>query len=155
MADSVLIDFTTGQGSQGLAALNDLVSFEQYVDCSVQNLANESYALFDIPEGHIHLATTIEILTIEDSAAALELGITGGDTDAFLASFDLTSTAGTILSSTASAHGSAGATGGYVTPDGGITMSMLVSAACDTAKFRIKAHFLDGRGTSVTMGARA
>ena len=155
MADSATIDFTTGQGGQGMAALNPIITYEQYVDCSVQNLTNASYALIDVPEGHVHLATTLELLTIEDSAATVQIGITGGDTDCLLAAFDLTSTAGTILSSTAAAHGSAGATGGYVTPDGGQTFSMLASAACDTAKFRIVSQWIDARGTGTAMGARA
>ena len=95
MADTTLVDFTTNQGSQGLAAGNPVVFYEQYIDASDTNLANLSYSLFDVPEGHVHMGTTLEILTIEDSAAAVEIGITGGDTDGFLPSVDLTSTAGT------------------------------------------------------------
>ena len=156
MADSTTIDFTTAKGSQGLAGGNPVVFYEQYIDASVVNLDNTiSYALFDIPEGHVHIATTAEVIVAEGGAATFDLGITGGDVDCFLDGFDANGAVGLITSSVAAAHGSAGATAGYVTPNGGITMSLLALADMDAAKFRITAVFMDVRGSSTQMGAVA
>ena len=74
MADSTTIDFTTNQGGQGLAARNLPIMFEQYIDASATNLGAASFALFDVPEGHIHLGTTVEVLTAEGGTATADIG---------------------------------------------------------------------------------
>ena len=73
MADSATIDFTAKQGSQGLAGGNPVVQYEQYVDASALNLAAASYAMFDVPEGHLHVSTMVEILTAEGGSKVILL----------------------------------------------------------------------------------
>ena len=155
MADSTTIDFTTNQGGQGLAARNLPIMFEQYIDTSATNLGAASFALFDVPEGHIHLGTTVEVLTAEGGTATADIGITGGDVDCLLDGVDLNGTAGTFTSSVAAAHGIGGTTGGYVTPDGGQTFSLLANNALDAAKFRVTSLWMDVRGLGTQMGDTA
>ncbi|HFD86864.1 MAG TPA: hypothetical protein ENJ35_04215 [Gammaproteobacteria bacterium] len=159
MADSTTIDFTAKQGSQGLAAGNPLVFYEQYIDASALNLAAASYALFDVPEGHMHLSTVVEVLTAEGGTATADIGITGGDVDALIDGVDLNGTAGTLTWSgsagTAEVHSVGGATAGYTTPDAGVTFSLLVNNALDAAKFRITSAWIDMRGQSTQTGDTA
>lgn len=159
MADSTTIDFTAKQGSQGLAGGNPVVQYEQYVDASALNLAAASYAMFDVPEGHLHVSTMVEILTAEGGVATADLGITGGDVDCLIDGVDLNAAAGTLYASgdagTSEVHSMRGATAGYITPDGGITFSLLVNNALDAVKFRITAVFMDMRGQSTQTGDTA
>jgi len=151
MADSTTIDFTPKNSldDEGLSAAGSSVykKYERYIDAAALNLAAASYALFDIPEGHIHLATTVEIITAEGGVATADIGITGGDVDCLLDGVDLNGTAGTFTSSVAAAHGIGGATGGYVTVDGGVTFSLLCNNALDAAQFKVTAIFLDARSS--------
>ena len=159
MADSTTIDFTAKQGSQGLAAENRDVFYEQYIDASALNLAAASYALFDVPEGHMNLSTVVEVLTAEGGTATIDIGITGGDVDCLIDGADLNGTAGTFTwsgsATTAEVHSVGGATAGYTTPDGGVTFSMLVNNALDAAKFRITSCWRDMRGQSTQTGDTA
>lgn len=155
MADSTTIDFTANQGGQGLAATNTLVRYEQYIDTATTNLGAASFALFDVPEGHLHLGTTVEVLTAEGGTCTADIGITGGTVDCLLDGVDLNGSAGTFTSSVAAAHGIGGATGGYVTPDGGQTFSLLMNNAADAAIFRVVSVWLDVRGLSTSMGDTA
>jgi len=159
MADSTTIDFTANQGGQGLAAQNNLVKFEQYIDAETTNLAAASYALFDVPEGHMHLSTVVEVLTAEGGTATADIGITGGDVDCLIDGVNLNGTAGTLTWSgsagTAEVHSVGGATAGYTTPDGGVTFSLLANNALDAAKFRVTSMWLDMRGASTFMGDTA
>ena len=158
MADSTTIDFTTNQGGQGLAAKNPVVVYEQYIDTLAAtgvNLGAASFALFDVPEGHMHVATTVENIIAEGGTCTADIGITGGDVDCLLDGVDLNGAVGLITSSVAAAHGSAGATGGYVTPDGGQTFSLLMNNAADLAKFRVTSVWIDVRGSVTQMGDTA
>lgn len=161
MADSTTIDFTANQGGQGLAALNTVVKFEQYIDASTAtgtNLANASYALFDVPEGHVHLTTVMEVITPEGGASTIDIGETGAASiaiDALLDGGDVNGAAGLIFTDVDADINSAGTAAGYVTPDGGLTISLLCNDALDTAKFRITSVWLDLRGGSTQMGDTA
>ena len=154
MAVSTTIDFTAKQGSQGLAAENTLVKYEQYIDASSVNLGTDEYAIFDVPEGHVHLSTVIEVLTAEGGTATATIGILGALT-VFCVSVDLNATAGTIFTDVDAAHALGGATAGYVTPDGGITVLLDPQNALDAAKFRITQTWLDMRGQSTQTGDTA
>jgi len=162
MADSTTIDFTAQQGNQGLAAMNTLVKYEQYIDATAAtgvNLGAASFALFDVPEGHMHVSTVVEVLTAEGGTCTADIGITGGDVDCLIDGVDLNGTAGTLTwsgsASTAEVHSVGGATAGYTTPDGGVTFSILMNNAADAAKFRVTSVFMDMRGTSAFMGDTA
>ena len=158
MADSTTIDFTTNQGGQGLAALNTVVKYEQYIDTSTAtgtNLAAASYALFDVPEGHVHLTTVMEVITAEGGASTIDIGVTGGTVDVLLDGGDVNGTAGLIFTDVDADYNSAGTSAGYVTPDGGQTFSLLCNDALDAAKFRITSVWLDLRSGSTQMGDTA
>jgi len=159
MADSTTIDFTAQQGSAGLSVDNTLVTYEQYIDASATNLGAASFALFDVPEGHMHVSTVVEVLTAEGGTATADIGITGGDVDCLIDGVNLNGTAGTFTYSgaagTAEVHSVGGATAGYTTVDGGVTFSLLCNNALDAAKFRIKSVWLDMRGRGTSMGDTA
>jgi len=154
MATSTTIDFTTNQGSQGLAVDASIVKYEQYIDTSTTNLGTDEYNLFDVPEGHVHLSTVIEVLTAEGGTATATIGIAGALT-VFCVSVDLNATAGTIFTDVDAAHALGGATAGYVTPDGGITVQLDPQNAMDAGIFRITQLWLDARGSSTFMGDTA
>jgi len=153
MADSTTIDFTPANSleSSGVSQRGDVLHLEAYIDTAAQNLAAASYALFDVPEGHKHITTVIEVLTAEGGTATADIGITGGDVDCLIDGVDLNATAGTLYASgaatTAEVHGPTGATYEYITPDGGQTFSILLNNAMDAGIFRIVSKWLDCRGT--------
>lgn len=149
MADSTTINFTPKNSldSEGAAFAGVPTLYEAFIDASLVNLAAASYALFDVPEGHLHLGTTLEVVTAEGGAATVDIGITGGDVDCLLDGADVNGTAGTFTSSVAAAHGIGGTTGGYVTPNGGVTFSLLCNDALDAAKFRVTSLFMPIKGT--------
>lgn len=155
MADSTTIDFTAKQSGGGLAARNTMVYFEQYIDTSTAtgtNLAAASYALFDVPEGHVHLSTVMEVITPEGGASTIDIGVTGGTVDVLLDGGDVNGTAGLIFTDVDADYNSTGTSAGYVTPDGGQTFSLLCNDALDTAKFRITSLWADMRGSSTSNG---
>jgi len=145
MADSTTINFTpvNSLDSEGVAHEPQLKRFDAYIDCAATNLGAVSFALFDVPEGHMHLGTTLEVITAEGGTGTVDIGITGGDVDCLLDGADVNGTAGTFTSSVAAAHGIGGATGGYVTVDGGVTFSLLCNNALDTAVFRITSLWVE------------
>lgn len=159
MADSTTIDFTANQGGQGLAVANPAVKYEQYIDAATTNLGAASFALFDVPEGHMHVSTVVEVLTAEGGTATADIGITGGDVDCLIDGVDLNGTAGTLTwsgsASTAEVHSVGGATAGYTTPDGGVTFSLLANNALDTGIFRVTSLWMDMRSNSTFMGDTA
>lgn len=155
MADSTTIDFTAKQGGQGLAARNTIVYFEQYIDAATLNLAAASYALFDVPEGHVHLSTVMEVITPEGGASTIDIGVTGGTVDVLLDGGDVNGAAGLIFTDVDADYNSTGTSAGYVTPDGGQTFSLLCNDALDTAVFRITSLWADMRGQSTQMGDTA
>jgi len=158
MADSTTIDFTTNQGGQGLAAQNVVVKYEQYIDCTAAtgaNLAAASYALWDVPEGHVHLTTVLEVITPEGGASTIDVGVTGGTVDVLLDGGDVNGAAGLIFTDVDADYNSTGTSAGYVTPDGGQTFSLLCNDALDTAVFRLTSVWLDLRSGSTFMGDTA
>lgn len=153
MADSTTIDFTPPNSADDSPVYNLGVVevYEKYLDASQINLAAASYALFDIPEGRVHLSTVVEVLTAEGGTATADIGITGGDVDNLIDGVNLNATAGTIYASgaagTAEANSMGGASAGYVTPDGGVTFSLLANNALDAAKFRVRTAWLNMKGS--------
>jgi hypothetical protein len=155
MTISTTIDFTTNKGSQGLAGGNPIVFYEQYIDTDALNLGTDEYNLFDVPEGLMHLSTVVEVLTAEGGTATATIGIEGALTTFIAAGCDLNAAAGTIFTDVDAANASGGAAGGYVTPDGGITVLLDPQNAMDAGKFRVTQSWLDMRGQSTQMGDTA
>jgi hypothetical protein len=153
MADSTTINFTpaNSQDSAGVAHRGDVLHLEAYIDTATQNLGAASFALFDVPEGHKHMTTVVEVLTAEGGTCTADLGITGGDVDCLIDGVDLNAAAGTLYAagaaSTAEVHAPTGATFEYITPDGGVTFSLLLNNAMDAGIFRIVSKWFDCRGT--------
>jgi hypothetical protein len=164
MADSTTINFTPknsleseGLAHEGSPKLMELVIDTLATNTNGVNLGAASFAMFDIPEGHKHVSTVVEVLVAEGATCTADLGITGGDVDCLIDGVDLNAAAGTLWesgsASTAEVHSSAGATGGYVTPNGGVTFSLLVNNAMDAGKFRITTAWIDMRGQSTGASA--
>ena len=154
MATSSTIDFTASQGSQGLAMAGGLTKYEQYIDTATLNLGTDEYNLFDVPEGHVHLSTVVEVITAEGGTATATIGIAGALT-VFCVSVDLNATAGTIFTDVDAAHALGGATAGYVTPDGGITVQIDPQNAMDAGIYRVTQLWVDMRSNSTFMGDTA
>ncbi len=163
MATSTTIDFTPkgSLDSQGAALTEGIRKFELVIDTNASNTngvnlttAGGEYALFDIPEGHLHLSTVVEVLTAEGGTATADIGVGGGDLDAFIDGVNLNGTAGTITwsgaATTAEVHSSGGATAGYTTPDGGIAVVLDPQNDLDAAKFRVTMLWVDMRGGGTT-----
>jgi hypothetical protein len=161
MADSTTINFTSKNSldSEGVANRGQNKFMELVIDSQAANdggaeLGAASFALFDIPEGHKHVSTVVEVILAEGGTCTADIGITGGDVDCLIDGVDLNAAVGTLWesgsASTAEVHSSAGATGGYVTPDGGVTFSLLVNNAMNLGKFRVTSVWLDMRGQNTT-----
>lgn len=157
MATSTTIGFTPKNSvlSEGPSSIPQLKKFEIVIDTAAANangvnLGTDEYELFDVPEGHLHLSTVSEVLVAEGGTCTATIGITGALTVFVAAGLDLNAAAGTIFTDVDAGHAIGGATGGYVTPDGGVTVLLDPQNAMDAGKFRVTQLWVDMRGQGTT-----
>ena len=128
-----IVDFAAAVTAKGgaLAQADIIEALELPAQCQILSCGAE------VIEAHAGTSTDL----------TLDIGITGGDVDCLLDGADVNGTAGTFTSSVAAAHGIGGTTGGYVTPNGGVTFSLLCNDALDAAQFRVTSLFMPIKGT--------
>lgn len=154
MAD---IDLTVNQGAQPSEVGPALLKWEKIVDFSVpaNNLAGTDTAqLFDLPADILVVAAKVEVLTPEGGVATADLGITGGDVDAYIDGVDLNAAAGTVVMSGDAATAepvSLETSGKYLSA--AETVSLLANNALATAVIRVQIIAFDMRNILSTPAA--
>lgn len=145
MADA--IDLTVNQGDQPSEVGPALLKWEKIVDFSVNSLLiTTSGALFDLPADILVIGCKVEVLTAEGGTATADLGITGGDVDAYIDGVDLNAAAGTVVVSgdAATAEPASMETSGkYLSA--AETVSILANNALATAVIRVQIVAIDMR----------
>lgn len=148
------IDLTVNQGDQPSEVGPALLKWEKIVDFSVvanNIIATESAALFDLPAGILVVAAKIEVLTAEGATATADLGITGGDVDAYIDGADLNAAVGTVVMSGDAATAepaSLETSGKYLSA--AETVSLLANNDLDAAVVRVQIMAFDLRNTLAT-----
>ena len=133
-----------GAGAKPWGGVDKVYGVEVTLDFSDTGaLTTDTVQVFDVAAKQLLLGMAVEVLTAEGGTATIDIGLTGGDVDAFIDGADINAAVGSVHKS-----GDAGtkevilAAGGqyFATAD---TIDLLPKNDLDAAKIKIFARFLD------------
>ena len=133
-----------GEGAKPHEGTTKHYLVEVTLDFSETNAsAADTVTVFDVKAKQLLLGMAVEVVTPEGGTATIDIGLTGGDVDAFIDGANINDTAGSVHKS-----GDAG-TNETIVEDGGEmftsadTIDMLVNNDLDTAVIKVFAWFMD------------
>lgn len=106
---------------------------------AVAKTGTDTFPVIDIPANTHVICTYATVLTAEGDAGTMDLGLTGGDVDAFLDGIDINAAVGTTVSGAATAGNGLGVGGQFFATADTLDLLGVTGTANSAAKLRITA----------------